>query len=110
MYAGRVAELGPLTGVLDTPEHPYTWGLLQSLPGADASRDEPLRPIEGTPPSLVSVPSGCPFHPRCPYVMEVCPREEPALVPSRPRHAVACHLPVPARRRIGAAVRSGARA
>jgi peptide/nickel transport system ATP-binding protein len=106
MYAGRVAELGPLVGVLDAPEHPYTWGLLQSLPSADASRDQPLHPIEGTPPSLIAVPSGCPFHPRCPYVMAVCPREEPALLPTRPGHTVACHLTVPTRRRIGAAVRA----
>jgi peptide/nickel transport system ATP-binding protein len=106
MYAGRVAELGALVGVLDAPEHPYTWGLLQSLPSADASRDQPLHPIEGTPPSLIAVPSGCPFHPRCPYVMAVCPREEPALLPTRPGHTVACHLPVPTRRRIGAALRA----
>jgi peptide/nickel transport system ATP-binding protein len=106
MYAGRVAELGALVGVLDAPEHPYTWGLLQSLPSADASRDEPLHPIEGTPPSLIAVPSGCPFHPRCPYVMAVCPREEPALLPTSPGHTVACHLTVPTRRRIGAAVRA----
>jgi peptide/nickel transport system ATP-binding protein len=106
MYAGRVAELGALVGVLDAPEHPYTWGLLQSLPSADASRDQPLHPIEGTPPSLIAVPSGCPFHPRCPYVMAVCPREEPALLPTRPGHTVACHLTVPTRRRIGAAVRA----
>jgi peptide/nickel transport system ATP-binding protein len=106
MYAGRVAELGALVGVLDAPEHPYTWGLLQSLPSADACRDEPLHPIEGTPPSLIAVPSGCPFHPRCPYVMAVCPREEPALLPTSPDHTVACHLTVPTRRRIGAAVRA----
>jgi peptide/nickel transport system ATP-binding protein len=106
MYAGRVAELGTLAGVLDTPEHPYTWGLLESLPSAETSRDEPLHPIEGTPPSLISVPSGCPFHPRCPYVLPVCPREEPALLPTRPGHTVACHLPVATRRRIGAEVRA----
>ncbi|MGA8486205.1 MAG: ABC transporter ATP-binding protein, partial [Gaiella sp.] len=86
MYAGRVAELGPLTGVIDHPEHPYTWGLLQSLPSTEASRSEPLHPIEGSPPSLISVPSGCAFHPRCPYVMEVCPRERPALLPTAPGH------------------------
>jgi peptide/nickel transport system ATP-binding protein len=111
MYAGRVAELGPLAGVIDRPEHPYTWGLLQSLPGADTSRSEPLHPIEGTPPSLISVPSGCAFHPRCPYVLPVCPRERPALRPTTPGHTVACHLPVPTRRAIGAEVRpQGARA
>ena len=111
MYAGRVAELGPLTGVIDHPEHPYTWGLLQSLPSAEASRSDPLLPIEGSPPSLISVPSGCPFHPRCPYAMEVCPREEPPLEPTAPGHTVACHLSVPVRRAIGSEVRSqGARA
>ncbi len=106
MYAGRVAELGPLTGVIDHPEHPYTWGLLQSLPSTEASRSEPLHPIEGSPPSLISVPSGCAFHPRCPYVMEVCPRERPALLPTAPGHTVACHLAVPTRRAIGSEVRS----
>jgi len=106
MYAGRVAELGPLTGVIDGAEHPYTWGLLQSLPSAESSRSEPLHPIEGSPPSLISVPSGCPFHPRCPYAMEVCPREVPGLLPTAPGHAVACHLPVSTRRAIGSEVRS----
>ena len=111
MYAGRVAELGPLTGVIDGAEHPYTWGLLQSLPSAESSRSEPLHPIEGSPPSLISVPSGCPFHPRCPYAMEVCPREVPRLLPTTPGHTVACHLPVSTRRAIGGEVRSqGARA
>ncbi len=106
MYAGRVAELGPLASVLETPEHPYTWGLLQSLPGAETSRAEPLHPIEGTPPSLISVPSGCAFHPRCPYALPVCPRAQPALLATRPGHTVACHLPVATRRVIGADVRS----
>jgi len=109
MYAGRVAELGPLRGVIDHPEHPYTWGLLQSLPSAETSRFEPLHPIHGAPPSLISVPSGCPFHPRCPYVMDVCPRARPALLPTTPGHTVACYLPVPTRRAIGAEVRAGAR-
>jgi peptide/nickel transport system ATP-binding protein len=106
MYAGRVVELGPLTGVIDHPEHPYTWGLLQSLPSAESSRSAHLHPIEGSPPSLISVPSGCPFHPRCPYVMDACPREEPALAPTTPNHTVACHLPVSTRRAIGTEVRS----
>ena len=71
MYAGRVAELGPLARVLEGPEHPYTWGLLRSLPSSTASRSEPLHPIDGAPPSLISVPSGCAFHPRCPYGLPV---------------------------------------
>jgi peptide/nickel transport system ATP-binding protein len=110
LYAGRVAELGPLTSVLGRPEHPYTWGLLQSLPSAETSRTEPLHPIEGTPPSLISVPGGCAFHPRCPYVLPVCPDREPALLETAPGHTVACHLPIATRRAIGTEVRGhGAR-
>ncbi len=105
MYAGRIVEHGPLDTVLDTPEHPYTWGLLQSIPRLDSPRTERLNPIAGLPPSLINVPSGCPFHPRCPYAFSVCPRVVPPLVDSQPGHSVACHLPVEDRRRIGRAVR-----
>jgi len=106
MYAGRIAELGPLQAVIDRPEHPYTWGLLQSLPSAETSRDEPLHPIHGSPPSLIAVPSGCAFHPRCPYVMPICPERQPRLLETTPGHTVACHLPVATRRAIGAELRS----
>jgi peptide/nickel transport system ATP-binding protein len=110
MYAGRVAELGPLARVLEGPEHPYTWGLLRSLPSSTASRSEPLHPIDGAPPSLISVPSGCAFHPRCPYALSVCPHAQPRLIETTPRHGVACHLPVATRRVIGTGIRaSGAR-
>ena len=110
MYAGRVAELGPLARVLEGPEHPYTWGLLRSLPSSTASRSEPLHPIDGAPPSLISVPSGCAFHPRCPYALPVCPHAQPRLIETTPRHGVACHLPVATRRVIGTGIRaSGAR-
>ena len=110
MYAGRVAELGPLARVLEGPEHPYTWGLLRSLPSSTASRSEPLHPIDGAPPSLISVPSGCAFHPRCPYTLPVCPHAQPRLIETTPRHGVACHLPVATRRVIGTGIRaSGAR-
>jgi peptide/nickel transport system ATP-binding protein len=101
MYAGRVVERGTLETLLDSPEHPYTWGLLQSIPRLDAPRRERLHPIAGLPPSLIHVPSGCPFHPRCPYAFDVCPEREPPLVDSQPGHAVACHLPVDERRPIG---------
>jgi peptide/nickel transport system ATP-binding protein len=107
MYAGRIAERGPLETILETPEHPYTWGLFQSVPRLDGSRPERLHPISGLPPSLIHVPSGCPFHPRCPYAFDVCPRVEPPLLLSQAGHAVACHLPVERRRRIGRTVRSG---
>jgi peptide/nickel transport system ATP-binding protein len=110
MYAGRIAEHGPLGAVLGVPEHPYTWGLLQSIPQIDAEDNGRLRPIAGMPPSLINVPSGCPFHPRCPYAFEICPRVEPPLLESRARHRVACHLPPEKRVRIGRALRSGERA
>jgi peptide/nickel transport system ATP-binding protein len=100
MYAGRIVEQGPLATILEAPEHPYTWGLLQSIPRLDSPRRERLHPIEGTPPSLIAPPSGCHFHPRCPYAMPICTRIDPGLLESDPRHLVACHLPVPEKRRV----------
>jgi peptide/nickel transport system ATP-binding protein len=101
MYAGRVAEQGPLEAVLAVPEHPYTWGLLESLPRLDAAGPERLRPIAGMPPSLIHVPGGCAFHPRCPHAFGRCTLVEPALLESQRGHDVACHLPVGERRRAG---------
>jgi len=100
MYAGGVVERGPLDTLLDAPEHPYTWGLLQSLPREVSGAGERLRPIAGQPPSLIHVPSGCPFHPRCPYAFGPCNRFRPELLESGADHAVACHLAVNERRRI----------
>jgi peptide/nickel transport system ATP-binding protein len=105
MYAGRIAERAPLETLLEAPEHPYTWGLLESLPGAESVRTHHLRPIEGSPPSLLHVPSGCPFHPRCPYVFSVCPEVVPDLIESSPGHAVACHLPIGEKRLLGRRIR-----
>jgi len=105
MYAGRVAERGDLETVIDEPEHPYTWGLLRSIPARGAASTERLVPIGGSPPSLIHVPSGCAFHPRCPHAFSMCPQWEPALRDSQPGHAVACHLPIPTRREIGHALR-----
>src|SRR5438445_4090253 len=68
MYAGQVIETAPTGLIFKAPEHPYTWGLLQSIPRLDRPRDEPLIPIPGRPPSLIALPSGCSFHPRCPYL------------------------------------------
>jgi peptide/nickel transport system ATP-binding protein len=104
MYAGRVVERAPRGTVLDAPEHPYTWGLLQSIPRLDAPRRERLDPIEGHPPSLIHVPSGCPFHPRCPYRFAPCASVEPPLLEAEPDHDVACHLPAGRRRGIGRAL------
>jgi peptide/nickel transport system ATP-binding protein len=102
MYAGRVVEMADKREIFRNPEHPYTWGLLQSIPRLDRPRDEPLVPIPGRPPSLINLPSGCSFHPRCPYVRqrhrEVDPRLEP--LPDDPGHTAACLLPSETRKRI----------
>jgi oligopeptide transport system ATP-binding protein len=79
MYAGRIVESGPTRDVFAHPKHPYTWSLLRSIPRLDAETHEPLRPIEGFPPSLVDLPSGCAFHPRCTFRIEKCKRDIPSL-------------------------------
>jgi peptide/nickel transport system ATP-binding protein len=93
MYAGRVAEEGTVDEIFTRPHHPYTWGLLGSLPRLDADVDR-LVQIQGQPPSLLNPPRGCRFHPRCPYVMDVCKSTEPPLepIPDQPQHLQACHL------------------
>jgi oligopeptide/dipeptide ABC transporter ATP-binding protein len=93
MYAGRVAEEGTVDEIFTRPHHPYTWGLLGSLPRLDADVER-LVQIQGQPPSLLNPPKGCRFHPRCPYVMEVCKSQQPALLPvsDEPDHLQACHL------------------
>jgi peptide/nickel transport system ATP-binding protein len=93
MYAARVAERGSVDEIFTAPHHPYTWGLLGSLPRLDADVDR-LVQIPGQPPSLLNPPRGCRFHPRCPYVMDVCRTQEPPLVPvpGQPDHLNACHL------------------
>jgi len=93
MYAGRVAEEGTVDEIFTRPQHPYTWGLLGSLPRLDTDVDR-LVQIQGQPPSLLNPPRGCRFHPRCPYVMDVCKSKEPLLVamPDAVGHLQACHL------------------
>jgi len=95
MYAGRVAEYGSAADIFARPGHPYTWGLLSSMPRMDRERTARLVPIPGTPPSLIRVPSGCPFHPRCRYAPLTGGRSEtevPELREVTPRHLSACHL------------------
>ncbi len=109
MYAGQVVERASRRGIYRHPHHPYTRGLLGSLParaelpgrphaplGAERGRRDRLTPIPGQPPSLLHVPSGCPFHPRCPFVMDVCRRKPPELRPldADGSHRSACWLPV----------------
>ncbi len=93
MYAARVAEHAPVDNIFNRPHHPYTWGLLGSLPRLDADVER-LTQIQGSPPSLLNPPRGCRFHPRCPYVMEICKTTEPALEPisDDPDHLQRCHL------------------
>jgi peptide/nickel transport system ATP-binding protein len=93
MYAARVAEQAPVINLFERPHHPYTWGLLGSLPRLDVQVDR-LVQIQGQPPSLLNPPRGCRFHPRCPYVMEICKQTEPELLPVShdPTHFQRCHL------------------
>ena len=96
MYAGRVAEYGSAADIFGHPGHPYTWGLLASMPRMDRERLARLVPIPGTPPSLIRVPSGCPFHPRCRYGHLNGGRSETEVPELRATeetgHLVACHL------------------
>ena len=101
MYAGRAMELGPKDGVFRQPLHPYTWGLLESIPSIEEKQAR-LIPIEGSPPSLIHVPPGCPFHPRCPHRFEPCDHERPAFVDRGGGHPEACHLSVEDKRRFWA--------
>jgi peptide/nickel transport system ATP-binding protein len=97
MYAGRAAEKGPKRDIFYTPHHPYTKGLLESIPSSSAAGGR-LRPIPGQPPSLINLPSGCKFNPRCSYVHDHCLTEEPPLRPVNETgdHASACWLPTEA--------------
>lgn len=95
MYAGRAVERGTMREILKSPQHPYGWGLLSSIPRINASVDLPLQPIKGTPPSLLNPPSGCAFNPRCDYRELVagdrCRTERPPLELAN-GHLSACHL------------------
>jgi peptide/nickel transport system ATP-binding protein len=102
MYAGRVMEYGPADEIFRQPQHPYAWGLLDSMPTIERRLDA-LIPIEGSPPSLLAPPAGCPFHPRCPYRFEPCPTERPPLrAPAADAHLDACHLPYEKKVELGA--------
>lgn len=90
MYAGRIVEEATTTQLYKNPRHPYTIGLLKSLPRLDQDYLEPLQPIEGTPPDLIDYPQGCPFAPRCQFVLEKCWKENPPLESIEPNHKVAC--------------------
>jgi oligopeptide transport system ATP-binding protein len=94
MYAGRIAEYTKVEEVYYRPQHPYTIGLMNSVARLDRERQDRLKPISGSPPSLINIPSGCPFHPRCPYAREICREEYPALIARTTdvNHLAACHF------------------
>ena len=103
MYAGRAVEYGTAEHIFNEPEHPYTWGLLGSMPRFDRERSERLIPIKGSPPSLINVPAGCPFHPRCRFEKNthgLSRTERPELIDNGQGHLVACHMPQAQRQEI----------
>jgi oligopeptide transport system ATP-binding protein len=95
MYAGMFMETGAAEQLFATPRHPYTLGLLQSVPRLDAARRARLQPIEGAPPNMLQPPAACPFQPRCRFEVDLSRREVPPLVEVEPGHRVACFNPVP---------------
>jgi peptide/nickel transport system ATP-binding protein len=109
MYAGRIVETGPTARIFAAPQHPYTWGLLKSIPRLDTPREEDLVPISGRPPSLIQRPSGCHFHPRCPYAQPSHSRVDPKLerVPGEDNHWTACLLAPETRRKVWSELGSG---
>jgi oligopeptide/dipeptide ABC transporter ATP-binding protein len=119
MYAGFIVETAPTGELFERPSHPYTVGLLRSIPRVDARAGEPLIPIEGRPPDMRRAPTGCPFAPRCAWRLDVCWSSNPALEPIEPgsrvittgeqaTHRAACHNPpLPDEARAGRPTRPG---
>ncbi|MCH3957014.1 MAG: ABC transporter ATP-binding protein [Olsenella sp.] len=92
MYAGHPVEFGPADQIFYHSSHPYTWGLIRSIPDPVMTEKHPLTPIKGNPPSLVRLPSGCAFSPRCPYATERCRTERPGRIEVAPGHYASCHF------------------
>ena len=90
MYAGRIVEEGPVDQIFKSPQHPYTWSLLRSVPRVDEARKDRLVSIRGLPPDLTNPPPGCKFHPRCPFVVEKCKVDEPELEEVAPAQVARC--------------------
>ena len=109
MYAGEVVERASTERIFAAPQHPYTWGLLRSIPRLDRPRDEPLVPIPGRPPSLIDPPRGCRFYARCPYEPDEAREQHPDLegVADEPDHSVRCFLAANTRRAIWSQLREG---
>lgn len=92
MYAGKMVEQGPVDDIFYAPGHPYTRGLLRSMPRVDAESYERLIPIEGTPVDMLNPPEGCPFAPRCESAMKICLQKMPPYVELGDNHRAACWL------------------
>lgn len=95
MYAGKTAEIGSCDEIFYEPKHPYTWGLMTSITRLDQAKRDRLLPIPGTPPSLIHLPPGCPFQPRCRFAQPICHEEYPTLRPvgaAGNGHAATCHF------------------
>ena len=92
MYAGRPVEFGSADEIFYDSRHPYTWGLIRSIPEQAVDEKKPLTPIDGNPPSLMNLPKGCPFAPRCPYAKEICHEKLPEHYTTSTGHYSACHF------------------
>jgi oligopeptide transport system ATP-binding protein len=92
MYGGKAVEYGTADEVFYNPLHPYTWGLMHSHPRHDAQEKGKLVPIKGTPPSLIKLPEGCSFRPRCAYAQPICRAETPPFLEVQDGHSSACHF------------------
>jgi peptide/nickel transport system ATP-binding protein len=91
MYAGKIVEFGTVEDIYNNNMHPYTNKLLSSFPNIHKEKIIP-EPIEGVPPDLINPPSGCRFHPRCPYAQDICEKEEPIMTEINKEHKYACHF------------------
>ncbi|WP_400164663.1 ABC transporter ATP-binding protein [Brevibacillus sp. TJ4] len=107
MYAGIVVETGTVEDIFAAPKHPYTWGLMRSLPRIDGQTKERLVPIDGTPPDLFQPPTGCPFAARCDYAMEICQQQMPPENDFGSNHKAACWLHDPRAPKIDALIAAG---
>lgn len=107
MYGGTVVETGTVFDIFENPKHPYTWGLLRSIPNLHDKEKKRLVPIEGSPPDLFSPPKGCPFAPRCPYAMEICVEKSPAPFHISNGHTANCWLNDPRAPKVEAFIAAG---
>jgi len=92
MYAGRIVERGPTEDIFEAPKHPYTMGLIRSVPRLDQENKGRLYSIPGQPPNVIDLPDCCPFYPRCEHTMDICKAKYPALATFENGHSAACWL------------------